>query len=321
MHQLRGTKPVIVSRRSVLQLGLAIGTALSSVRLVGIASAAQGTPDALATASDGYARPELLIDASELMERMNDPALTIIALMPPEEFARGHIPGAVQVAHGDLKIADLTDAGYEQWRTNMQQLFGTLGVTGDKTVVFYDGSDNLYGTRPWWILQYLGHDKLHVLNGGFAAWTEAGGDVTVDEAAAPVEEAPFAGELRSADLTTKDQALASLEDPNVVILDVRSAEEFAEGHIPGAVNVDYRLNRAATEPSFWLPQDELRAMYERAGVTPGKRVIVYCRTGARGSVTDFTLRLIGYDNVTLYSAGWEEWEQDPETPKTEGSEP
>jgi thiosulfate/3-mercaptopyruvate sulfurtransferase len=322
VNQIRGTKLGVVSRRSVLRLGVAMGTTLSSVRLVGANVAAQGTPDASAAAGDGHARPEMLIEAAALMERVGDPALTIIALMPQEEFAQGHIPGAVQVAHGALKIDDLTDAGYEQWRADMQQLFGALGVTADKTVVFYDGSDNLYATRPWWILRYLGHDKLHVLNGGFAAWTGAGGDVAADEAAAaPVAEAPFAGELRTADLVTKGQVLATLDDPAVVILDVRSAEEYAGAHVPGAVNVDYLLNRAATEPSFWLPQADLWAMYEQAGVTTDKRVIVYCRTGARASVTHFTLRLIGYDDVTLYSAGWEEWGQDPETPKAEGNEP
>ena len=89
MLQQRGTSPRIVSRRSVIQLGVATGLALGSVRLSGVAVSAQGTPEAVETAGDSYARPEMLIDAAELMERVGDPTLTIIAAMPPRSLPRG----------------------------------------------------------------------------------------------------------------------------------------------------------------------------------------------------------------------------------------
>ena len=147
---------------------------------------------------------------------------------------------------------DRSEAGYDAWRTDMQQLFGALGVAADTTVVTYDGAgEDIYATRPWWVLEYLGHDNVRVLNGGLAAWTEAGGETSGEPAAAtPDSAAKFEGERRDAALATRDQVLELLSIPDVVILDARSPEEYAKAHIPGAVNVDYVLNRATTGPKL-----------------------------------------------------------------------
>lgn len=112
-----------------------------------------------------------------------------------------------------------------------------------------------------------------------------------------------------------------LDDPDVVILDARTPEEYAEGHIPGAVNLNFPLNAAPDPPKFYKPADELEAMYTDIGATPDNLVIPYCASGVRSAVTSFTLHLLGYEDVALYTGSWLEWGEDPETPKTEGNEP
>ena len=98
----------------------------------------------------------------------------------------------------------------------------------------------------------------------------------------------------------------SLDDPNVALVDARTPEEYAAGHIPGAVNVNFPRNAEPDEPKYWKPAAELLALYADHGVTADKQVIPYCATGVRSAVTYFTLRLLGYDDVALYTGSWDE---------------
>ena len=99
-----------------------------------------------------------------------------------------------------------------------------------------------------------------------------------------------------------------------MLVDARTEEEYAEGHIPGAVLLPFPENAIETEPKVWKSATELRAMYEAIGVTPDKHVIPYCTTGVRSAVTYFTLRLLGFPDARLYTGSWAEWSSHPELP-------
>jgi thiosulfate/3-mercaptopyruvate sulfurtransferase len=303
------------TRRDVLNVGIAAGLGAAALNAQSVAAGA--TPEA----GGGYARPELLIDGPSLRSRRNDPGIALIALMPPDEFAAGHIPRSAQIDWPDLEIIDTSEAAITEWRDAMAWRLGTLGIAPETTVVTYDGG-TLFATRPWWVLRYLGHQDVRVLNGGLAAWAATGGEVVADAVrATPAAAGGYRGAPQPEVLAALTEVQASLDDPNVVIIDARTPEEYAEGHIPGAVNVNFPRNAAAEPPKTWLPQDELLAMYAEVGATPDKRIIPYCTTGVRSSVTYFTLRLIGYEDVALYTGSWEEWINRPDTPRTTGSEP
>src|SRR5215204_5081283 len=125
---------------------------------------------------------------------------------------------------------------------------------------------------------------------------------------------PYSGTQNRAALANLTDVQAALDDPETVLVDVRTAEEYAAGHIPGAVHLPFPENAATADPKVWKSAPELLAMYAALGVTPDKHVIPYCTSGVRSAVTYFTLRLLGYPDIRLYTGSWAEWSSHPELP-------
>jgi len=286
----------------------------------GPARGLQGTPAATPGAGDGYAHPEWLVDAAWVAAHRSDSNVRIVALTPADEFARAHIPGAAQIDWPELELTDTSEEPVARWHGEVEAKLTALGVTPEQTVVAYDGG-TLWAARVWWVLDQLGHADKRILNGGFAAWTAAGGEVETGASRVAPSAAPYRGTPNDGALATLDEVAASLDDPDVVRIDARTAEEYAAGHIPGAVNVNFPQNAAPEPPKLWKSAEELRALYAAVGATPDKRIIPYCTTGVRSAVTYFTLRLIGYERVELFTGSWAEWSAHPELPQTTGPEP
>ncbi|MGI8964026.1 MAG: sulfurtransferase [Thermomicrobiales bacterium] len=303
------------SRRQMLGASLAMGFSGLHVTF------AQSIPGASPTADDAYALPEMLADVDWLETHVDDPDMVVVALTPREEFERGHIPGSRQIDWPALEATDTTDDSLAAWRGDVERTITELNITPAMTVVAYD-EGTLFAARLWWVLHYLGHDDVRVLNGGLPAWQAAGNEVEIGSGGTdfPATE-PYVGDPRPDVIAQVDEVVDSLDDPDVAIVDARTADEYAEGHVPGAVNVNFPLNALPEAPRFWKPAGELRAMYEEAGVTPDKHVIPYCSTGVRSAVTYFTLRLIGYARVSLFTGSWAEWTSYPDLPVTTGDQP
>jgi thiosulfate/3-mercaptopyruvate sulfurtransferase len=312
----------ILSRRHALQIAIGGSTGLALLGKSG-ASHAQSSPHASPTAND-YAHPEMLIHAARVAELRSERAAILVGFMPEEDFIKANIPGSVQLDWPALEVIDTSDASIAEWRDRTTRRLASLGVTTDRPVVAYDAG-TLFAARLWWVLHYLGHEESHVLNGGLAAWQrssgETGGEVTLAGQSPSSPPVSFESSPRAEVLAQLEEVRASLDDPNVVIVDARTPDEYSAGHIPGAVNINYPRNATSEMPKVWRPAEELRTMYEQAGVSPDKHVIPYCSTGVRSAVTFFTLRLIGYENVALYTGSWKEWSDHPDTPKAEGNAP
>ncbi|MDQ3780017.1 MAG: sulfurtransferase [Chloroflexota bacterium] len=274
-----------------------------------------------ASAEAGYAHPEWLADAAWLKQHLDDPNLRVVALTPLDTFAAGHIPGATQIDWPELEITDTSDPSLAAWRETLAATLMRLGVTPESTVVIYD-EGTLFAARLWWILRYLGHDDVRILNGGFPAWQAASGEIASGTAAVGAAESePYSVTPDAELLAQVPEVEAALSDPSVVLIDTRTVEEYAAGHIPGAVNIQFTSNALPEAPKVWKPAAELRALYAAAGVTPETTVIPYCTTGVRSAVTAFTLALLGYDSVALFTGSWAEWSARPNTLITVGSAP
>lgn len=277
--------------------------------------AGAASPAAASPGPGRYANPDLLADVEWLVARIDDPNLRIIALTPKDEFDRGHLPGAVQIDWPDLQVTDTADPAIEKWRGEVEQKLGARGIAPDNSVVIYDGG-TLYAARPWWILDQLGHREKRVLNGGLPAWALAGKPIVQEPTS--VVPTTYRGQPDASKLATLTEVRASLNRPDVVLVDARTSDEFAAGHIPGAVNVNFPENARPTDPKFWKAATELEDLYRPKGITPDKLIIPYCSTGVRSAVTFFTLKLLGYPNVKLYTGSWDEWQSHPELPRATG---
>ncbi|MGH2558910.1 MAG: sulfurtransferase [Thermomicrobiales bacterium] len=300
---------------SVATVGVSASTAVSVVKPVGMIQ-----DDATPAGDGGYAHPEWLAEPAWLMEHLDDANVTVIGLTPASNFGNGHIPGAAQIDWQDLEIVDTSDPAIAAWQGEVEQILTRLGVARDDTVVIYDGG-TLFAPRLWWVLHQLGHVDKRVLNGGLDAWEAAGGEIEEGEVAVEPATEPYQGTPDDSALATLDEVEAALDDPNVILVDSRTIEEYVDGHIPGAISITFTENAVADDPKVWKSAEDLRAMYEAAGVTPDTLVISYCSTGVRSATTYFTLGLIGYENVALYTGSWDEWNSHPELPTTRGRRP
>jgi thiosulfate/3-mercaptopyruvate sulfurtransferase len=165
--------------------------------------------------------------------------------------------------------------------------------------------------RAFWFLEYIGHPRVQVLDGGFGAWISAGLPVTRE--AAPPPKSSWAGVPQEHTIATWRDVKERLGSPGVVILDTRSDGEHngttvrakRGGAIPGAVHIEWSRNLGPD--GAFKPAGELRAMYEAAGVTPDKEVVTYCQGGYRAAHGYLALRLLGYPRVRNYTGSWKEW--------------
>lgn len=305
----------ILTRRKVVLGGVAAGASLALAR--GGQARGQATPQ-----PDAATQPGHLIEAAAVLEMLGEPSFRPVALAGDAAQAPGFIPGSQLVDWHEMELMDtVNDTAVTGWADNMSALFARVGLNRDDEIVIYDDG-SLFAPRPWWVMRLLGYANVQVLNGGFPAWRQAHGA----EAPAPARPSvastpPVAADRRWEMLARLPEIVDHLEDPAWVLVDARTPEEYEQGHIPGAVNINFLRNVSQDGLPFWRPADDLRAMYAEAGVTPDRHVVPYCATGARSAVTDFTLRWLGYPSVALYSASWQEWDAKPETPKAKGGQP
>ena len=296
-------------RQLVRKVAASAGGMVLSGTVIPANAQSQATP----AASPGVSSPPLLISAGELLH--TDPAPQLLAIMDQDTFNTGHLRDAVQIPWPDLSLEDTSEDAVAAWTEKMREMVAVKGLRPDLPIVVYD-QGTLFAARGWWQLAYLGYESPKVLDGGLPAWREAGGETEAAGApvGSPVEAPVVEANVRRDLLATKAEVLASLEDPDVLLVDARSAQEYGMGHIPGAVNMVYTSNAIMKDANTYLPSDHLRSMYEELGMTAEKRAITYCSTGVRGSVASFAMCLAGFQQVSLYVGSWNEWSRDPDAP-------
>jgi thiosulfate/3-mercaptopyruvate sulfurtransferase len=239
------------------------------------------------------------------------------------QYFASHIPGAVFVnlAH-DLAAAKTGRNGRHPLPTTdeMAMTFGRLGIGDGTQVVAYDQDAGPYASRLWWMLRYVGHDAVAVLDGGFAKWLREARPVRHGSETRP--QTRFTPRLRPNMRVSVEEAVASLGTPSVLLVDARSQERFegqpdpldnVQGHIPGARNRPYRENIA--EDGTMRAPAELRADFERVleGHAP-EEAVMYCGSGVTACHNLLAMERAGLHGARLFAGSWSEWEADPTRP-------
>jgi thiosulfate/3-mercaptopyruvate sulfurtransferase len=269
----------------------------------------------------GFHNPDSLVDTGWLEEHLNDPTIRIIEVdEDTTAYDKGHIRGAIgwnwsTDLHAPVGRDYIDQAG-------LSQLLGQAGVGPDTTVILYGGNNNWFAAYAYWLLRYLGYNNVKLLDGGRKKWELESRELTQDAPTyEPTEyqvQGPVVGDFRA----FRDYVLDRVREGEAAFIDVRSPEEYrgeklapdhlpqeqaqVPGHIPGAANIPW--SKAVNDDGTFKGTDELRALYEGAGVTPDREIIAYCRIGERSSHTWFVLQeLLGYGNVKNYDGSWTEY--------------
>lgn len=262
-----------------------------------------------------------LVETQWMADNLKTPSVSIVhvgSFFAPydQDYKPAHVPGARYMSVGDVMNV-LGNGSKSPDMAAFEGVMGRLGISNDSHVVLYgnNGSNALVATS-FWLMKYFGHNKVSIMNGGFAKWTKEKRETSASaETAAPSKYKASANESMYANA---DTVLKGISDAKTVIIDVRSADEYKGlksmgpapkimGHIKGAVNLDYEKTNLNQDGTFRSAND-LRSAYEAQGVKKDKDIIVYCDGGVRASNTVFVLKyLLGYPNVRNYVGSWGEW--------------
>ncbi len=236
-----------------------------------------------------------------------------------DEYDSAHIPGAVFVdwVH---QITDPADPRHAQIAKpeRYAEVMSQAGIDENTLVVAYDDAGGMFAARLWWSLNYYGHTKVSVLDGGWKKWTAENRPTSAD--VAQPEPAQFVARPNTSLYRTSKDVEAAL-GTSTVLMDVRSPEEFRgdyararrTGHIPGAVNQPRSdlLNMDGT----LLAPDQLRSKLDSIGIndkTP--EVIVYCNGGVSASFGLLAMQVAGLTNGAVYDGSWKDWGNDDNKP-------
>jgi thiosulfate/3-mercaptopyruvate sulfurtransferase len=192
---------------------------------------------------------------------------------------KGWIPGAVHFDLYGISLNNTNPEPFASFMWMMEYLFSHRGVDHNKTVVLYEGISGMRAARGFWFLEYMGHEDVHLLDGGFKAWVAAGYPVSTE----PVtpKETKFTAKYRPDLHRNADAVHDMLFRPDVAILDTRTDDEYygrsvraaRGGTIPGAIHLEW-VNNLNADGAF-KSGDELRAMYEACGITRDKAVVPF----------------------------------------------
>ncbi|HJR76755.1 MAG TPA: sulfurtransferase [Nitrospiraceae bacterium] len=263
----------------------------------------------------------LLIDTESLQRCLGQPGLVIIDVRGKAAYEfGGHIPGAVHTTWHDYSDPNAVAKGLlDPDLARIEKKLQSLGINGDSEIVVYSNPFDNWGDegRMFWMLEYLGHRNVKVLDGGWVKWIEE---------RRPFEHGwvmPKAGTFKVAvdpeRIMTKDdlKAVVRRPHPETLIADARSLEEFLgkevsgiprPGHIPSAIHVPWNgfLNPDATVKGL----DKIQTLLDHKGLAKDKETVCYCTGGVRSAWLYFVLRLAGYEKVKNYPGSWWEWSRD-----------
>ncbi len=273
-----------------------------------------------------------LIPPHELAALAADPSVRIcdarFDLRDPDAgrgaYDREHVPGAI---HLDLE-RDLSGREGPRGRHplphphELASRLGTLGIGDEHRVIVYDDGAMMFAARAWWVLRYLGHERVQIVDGGLAAYLEAGLPTTREvPRPAPTR---FIARARAEMVADRARVEARIDDPATRLIDARAPARYRgehepldrrAGHIVGAINLPYS---DCLDDGRIRSADELRRVF--AAADGADEVIVYCGSGVSATVNALAMERAGLPLPRVYVGSWSEWCRDPGAPSARGDD-
>lgn len=276
------------------------------------------------------------IDVHSLAQRLDEPGVQVFdvrfSLEQPaqgrSEFAAAHIPGARYLHLDDDLSSPIVPGQTGRHPLPDPEHFAALvrraGVDTDTLVVAYDDGPGMFASRLWWLLRWLGHENVKILDGGFSAWQQADLPVT-QETPRPVAEGNFVARPDQSKLIDADEIQRRLDDPALQLLDARGPARFSgetepmdpvAGHIPGASNLPCAAN--VNSAGYWLASDQLRKRFE-PWQNSNIELVSYCGSGVTACHNILAAVEAGLPEPRLYAGSWSQWITDPDRPVATGA--
>lgn len=273
-----------------------------------------------------WAHPELLLTPDAVEKNVGKADWVIVDCRDLKDYAKGHVPGAISFGKECKKaLRDGTSRAFKDTK-KYENILGKSGIGNDTHVVFY-GEHKVTDTFKdvtvaFWIMEYLGHDKAYVLNGGMDAWLKAGKKLTNAPSIKP--EKQFKVKLAASRIATSDEMLQIAEDKKqgVTVIDARSKAEHTGddvralrgGHVPNTTaNISHKdtmdqekdAKTGKEVDNGYLSPDRVAGFYKN--FDKNKRTIAYCQTGTRSTLTYLELRLLGFKDPANWDDSWIVW--------------
>jgi thiosulfate/3-mercaptopyruvate sulfurtransferase len=255
---------------------------------------------------------DFLIEPLDLLEETQHGNVLVVDTRKPADYAKGHIPGAVNYSTYDVFATDTRPDGLAAFAREVAMRYADAGVSTSRAIVVYEGDTGMRAARDAWILQYLGHPRVRILHGGLAAWLAAG----CKPSAEPATDWTVAVRLRERpELVIGCEEIAGkLGGTDLTLLDVRDADEHAgrdrtacctrRGYIPGSRWIEWTR---FLEGGRFKSAAAIRGLLRESGVDLESEIVPYCHRGARSANTYYALKHAGLQRVRNYIGSWHEW--------------
>lgn len=261
-----------------------------------------------------------LLEPATLAAMTDRTDMIIVDVGRAATYANVHVPSAVHLNYGHLVAGTRPAPGQLPPPERLSRTLTGLGLSANSQVIAYDDEGGANAARLLWTLDVIGHRPGTLLNGGIHAWANEGH---------PLEHTPntpVAGDCTiqgygpaHADMQT---VKASLNQPDVMLWDTRSAQEYTGlerygargGHIPGAINLEWTHCLDVNRNMRLQPEAQLHTLMTAQGFSPRKHIIVYCQTHHRAAHSYWVLKTLGYQRISGYAGAWAEWGNDHNTP-------
>lgn len=268
-------------------------------------------------------KSDLVVSADWLDANLDAPNLRLVFVGSGKDkievYDQGHIKNSIYLDANpwyEDKTKTGGTAGIVSSKEKFEKLMGEQGISNNDTVVLYGIPSASYIGRALWTFKYHGHENVSYLNGGITEWVRKKGKESLVKEPPEIIPAVYKTIPQKNLRITAEELYKNLNNPNVIIIDARTPEEYSGqkiaekvsrgGHIPGAVNIEWYKATINPDDETLKSKEELELIYK--DIPKDKEIIVYCQTGTRSSNNFFVLKyILEYPNVKNYEGSWDEW--------------